>query len=171
MADSMVKMLIRGLSDPDSGVRRSSIWALHDLGDIGLGDTEEIQALIRALRDPDSGVRECSARTLGDIGPAAKEVVLPALTEALGDTDSRVRRSSIWALRALLAVPEVVPVLIRTLRDRDYRVRRTTAWALLDIGPGAKEAIPALIEAQSHDGHQNVREAAALALRVIRRDE
>ncbi len=51
------------------------------------------------------------------------------------------------ALCGVSAGEEDVPALIRKLKDEDRQVRTNAAEALADIGPGAREAIPALIDA------------------------
>jgi len=59
-----------------------------------------------------------------------------------------------------------VSKLVITLKDSDRRVRSTAAEALGDIGPAAKEAVPALIAALK-DSEWHVRDSAEEALEDI----
>lgn len=59
-----------------------------------------------------------------------------------------------------------VPVLIDALGDQDARVREQTAETLAEIGPDARDAVPALIEVLQEDV-LDVRMAAADALEAI----
>ena len=53
--------------------------------------------------------------------------------------------------------------LIKQLQDQDSQVRGSAAVALGDIGPEAKDAVPALIQALQNQ-HEEVRGNAAEAL-------
>ena len=55
------------------------------------------------------------------------------------------------ALCGVSAGQEDVPALIHKLKDKDKEVRTNAAFALGQIGPAAKEAVPAL-EAAARDG-------------------
>jgi HEAT repeat protein len=58
-----------------------------------------------------------------------------------------------------------VPALARAVRDRDGNVRLWAAKALAKIGPPARSALPALIEAARYD---STRAAAEDAIRAIK---
>jgi HEAT repeat protein len=101
-------------------------------------------------------VRWAAAEALVKIGTPA----VPALIQALGDSDSAVRCAAAWALGDL-GDPQAMPALIQALEDLDEAVRRAAAKALGDLGD--PQAIPALIKAL-RDRSENVRRAAAEAL-------
>ncbi|MCI0539843.1 MAG: HEAT repeat domain-containing protein, partial [Verrucomicrobiales bacterium] len=63
---------------------------------------------------------------------------------------------------AAVAVPNLIPLL----KDTDPLVRRLAAYALGQIGPKAKEAIPALKEALN-DTERDVVTASINAIRAI----
>lgn len=60
-----------------------------------------------------------------------------------------------------------VAALIENLKDEDEQVRRDAATALGDIGPAAKDAVPALIVALKKDADEDVRRNVATALGEI----
>ena len=72
---------------------------------------------------------------------------MPALLEALKDSDAGVRRSAAEALDGMRRkAKSAVPALVQALKDSDVGVRRSAAYALVAIGPDAK-VVPALVEA------------------------
>ena len=56
--------------------------------------------------------------------------------------------------------------MVKDLESSNRRVRRDAAKALGEIGPGAKAAVPKLVELLG-DSDKDVRTAAAMALREI----
>jgi HEAT repeat protein len=120
-----------------------------------------VSALIKALGTKDSGTREKAARTLGCLGESAAEAI-PALTLALHDKDLDVRLAAAKGLWNITKNAEVVvPVLVGLLEENGAvasdagelrrRYLQTVIEALWRMGPAAKGAIPALIEAGLHD--------------------
>jgi WD40 repeat protein len=63
--------------------------------------------------------------------------------------------------------PAAVPVLLSLLRDEDFRVRRVAAASLGRVGPPAREAVPALLEAADRDDDAFLRGIARLAALAI----
>ena len=61
----------------------------------------------------------------------------------------------------------MLTILIEALKDEDWNVRMYAAYALGKIGPGAKEAVPALKKAQLEDQNVQIRDVAAVALEKI----
>ena len=59
--------------------------------------TVGVLALTKRLKDDDAGFRSLAAYALGQLGPAARDAV-PDLTEALQDSNHKVRSSSVYAL-------------------------------------------------------------------------
>jgi HEAT repeat protein len=130
-------------------------------------EEQAIAPLVRALRDPEWAVREAAAISLRPMGPQALSA-LPALLGAL----ERETAGDAWTAETELARgllerrAEAVPVLAGGLKDADRDVRRGSAGALGRMGPAARSAEGALIEA-SRDADEGVRKAAAEALRRI----
>ncbi|NQT90763.1 MAG: HEAT repeat domain-containing protein, partial [Candidatus Omnitrophica bacterium] len=159
-----VKKLIEALKDKNDDVRRSAAEAL---GEIGSDAKSAISALTEALKDENGDVRVYAAEALGEIGPAAKSAI-PALTEALKDEGMYVRFS---AAEALSKIKSTISPLIEALKDKDWIVRVLVAQTLGEMGPEAKDAIPALTEVLKTEALKDedwpVRYRAACALGEI----
>jgi hypothetical protein len=97
---------------------------------------------IATLKNPYGGIRADAAASLGAMGPKAKNAV-PALVEALKDERAEVR---VEASRALAAIGEAaLQPLTKALGDKDRQTRMGAA--LGHMGPNAKSATPALMDA------------------------
>lgn len=156
--------------------------------------SETVASLTASLADPSAEVRARAAQALGAMGEPAKSAAA-GLTALLKDDDSTVRRQAVSALAAIQPGPEVMmPLLANLLQDSDpgvqLRVLQALAdageaavpglikaldndevayWAcivLRDIGPAAKDAVPALTE-KLKDPREEIRMQAVLALGAI----
>ncbi len=127
--------------------------------------------MIAALRERDNSNAAAIAYALGQIGPNAAAAV-PALNKMLESPDSNVALADAWALVHICPASEdvaakAVPVLIAGLSSPLPVARRGAAEALRDMGPLARQALPALQKAMQ-DSDASVREAAAEAANSIR---
>jgi len=138
----------------------------------------KVQALIGALRDADATSRRRAAQALGECGPAAREAVGPLIT-ALNDSDFWVSETASVALRKITGAPSpeagrrrraaeerssTPPAVEKLLLAfRDPASRWMAVVALGQMGPTAKDAVPALVEALE-DQELAVRWDAAKAL-------
>jgi HEAT repeat protein len=175
----------------ESGGDYGRMLAANALGKVtGSAAAEAVSAVKPALSDVDLSVRSCAAVALGKIGPAAAEAVpelikalrddarvavnaaqalwliglraVPALIEALGDLDPRVRGCAAGALGKIgPAAAEAVPALIGALRD-DAPNSLFVAQTLWTTWTWAAEDVPALVEA--FRDNPRVAASAALAL-------
>jgi FOG: HEAT repeat len=102
-------------------------------------------------------------RRLVEAFGAAGAPAVPALIQALGDSDWEVRRASAEAL-VKIGTP-AVPALIQALGDSDSAVRRAAAEALGKLGD--PQAVPPLIQALG-DSDWDVRHAARQAIQQIK---
>jgi HEAT repeat protein len=190
-AESTVSDLIGGLKSPDETTR---LQAIDELGSQGTEAAEAVAPLVALLKDPSPTVRAHAAGALGQIGAPAKPAA-SALVDLLADSDATVRRQAIRALGAIHPGPQVtVPLFVKLMDDADpgvrMRVLQTVAevgqqavpaliealknekaayWACLvlrDIGPAAREAVPALT-GKLQDSRPEIRREAVLALSAI----
>jgi HEAT repeat protein len=90
------------------------------------------------LKDKGWKVQHKAFSALVRIGPPA----VPALRDAFQNEDKGVRRSALVALRHL--GEPAVPVLVESLRGEDA-LRDDVLHSLGEMGPEAKEAVPALL--------------------------
>jgi len=133
--------------------RRTEAWAAKAIvGDLLNRAEEPIPALVEALHyECKSGslqgrVRSHAARSLGQFGSAARAAI-PALVQSLkADADSGVHASAAFALAAIGPEEVVVPALIGVLNHAVYEKRWLIVQALGELGPPAKEAVPALVK-------------------------
>ncbi|MCW3095801.1 MAG: lyase domain protein repeat-containing protein [Chthonomonadaceae bacterium] len=93
-------------------------------------DNPQIAHHIARLKNENRDVRLSAARALEEIDDPA---VVPALVEALEDTDSSVRWCTAKALGEI-GDPTAVPALIKALKDEGHYVRPAAAHALESIG-------------------------------------
>src|SRR5262249_10563988 len=147
-------------ADPPA-VRRAILAALARLEPDPKG---RIPFLIESLQqEKDLGVRVTLVTTLGQAGPVAKdavpgllEVQKASLQEALKPPPPKqqkeldpqgLRRAILTAIGRIQPDPKVyVPILIDAVKtDRDAAVRTAAVTALAQIGPPAKDAVPALL--------------------------
>jgi HEAT repeat protein len=139
--------------------------ALVALGEVGPAAKKAVPLLIRCLRDPEPFTHLFAAEALGKIGPDAGAAI-PALAANLRAPDTDVRLKAAFALiqvggdrRAALAC------LLAEVRSSPNRTLRCLAVDLVgEIGPEAKEAVPALLDLLYDDDFWP---SAARALRKI----
>lgn len=152
---------------------------------------DDVASAVALLADPSAEVRARAAQSLGALGEAAKPAAAE-LTALLNDDDPAVRRQAVGALAAIQPEPEVmIPLFTKLLEDSDPGVQlrvlqaladageaavpglikaldadETEYWAcvvLRDIGPAAKDAVPALTE-KLNDPREEIQIQAILAL-------
>jgi HEAT repeat protein len=155
--------LVGVLKDNDARVR---IHAVKALWDVNRQVRLTIPLLRPALRDPDEAVRLTAVETLGDMG--AEPQVLDLLGEAFKDKALPVLVAATEATAQIGS--EAVPLLKEALRHDNARVRAAAAEGLGRIGPPAKAASEALLNAV-HDKDERVRGPAIRALQSIRPDD
>ena len=153
-----VEALTAELEDENPQTRAQAAKALGRIGDAA---KPAAKALARAIADKDASVRRSAIGALRRIKPG-EDMVVPLMIEALASTDDATRLS---AVRSLAEFGEaIVPTMIKGMSDD-----RTVYWACLvlgEVGPKAKDAVPALATALEHK-HPEVRHEAAYALRSI----
>ncbi len=165
--------------------------ALDELGTRGAKAAEAVKPIEGLLKDKSAKVRAHAALALGLIGSAALDSV-PALAELLKDPDDTVRRTVVRAIQTIHPGPKVmIPICTKLLEDPDPAIRgricsaiaergveavppliealkddKVAFWALIilrDIGPAAKDAVPAITE-KLKDKKPEIRREAALTL-------
>jgi hypothetical protein len=139
---------VEQLADADPRFRLEAIDAL---GAMAPKDKTIVPVLLKTLQeDPDSKVGSKTAHALGSLGTD----VLPALIEILKDPGQEHPKHG--RARCLIAIEDMkgkagpaAPALAAILREKSpkYVTFRLTIRVLGAIGPEAKEALPALVDA------------------------
>ena len=167
--DASVAELIEGMKSSDHETR---FWAVTELRKLGRGAMPAVPVLAEALSD--AAIAPQAAETLGNIGPEA-EAAIPALVAAIERERGKASGigsggPSTFSWRCGLALAQIgpasIPELIKLLAHEDRHVRMTAANALKEIGPRAKDAVPALNQA-SNDEDESVRRSVRAALARI----
>jgi HEAT repeat protein len=129
--------------DKESRVRFNAALALVE---IEPGAKSAVPILIESLKDNNLpwGGKDRAIGALGNMGPDAKDAI-PTLIELIAS-----ERSAYGAAEALKKIaPEQAAAALTDVLTHDKQpllVRFRVALALVDIGPGAKSAVPTLIE-------------------------
>jgi HEAT repeat protein len=148
--------IIPMLEDPISLDSQIALEAITKIGE------PAVPHLITALKDGNEKIREQAAHALTLIG----EPAIPALKEAMKDPSLKDIVPGIMTDIGESSIPS----LVLALKDPDEDARLAAAKALGSMGPKAKPAVPALVQALE-DGSAGVRKQAALSLSYIRAKE
>lgn len=144
-----VPVLDKGLRDSNPDVRQAAALALSQVGPQA---SAAASAAARLLSDEHLHVREAAALALREMGEGAS-VAVPELVLALEDSAPTVKMTAALALgemgeAASSAVPKLIAGLEAydqaTLTNDQVQIIRNIANALGQIGPSAKDAVPAL---------------------------
>jgi hypothetical protein len=149
-----IPILNGALAHASTEVRAAAVSSLAKIGENEAG----IPVLIKALNDEDSRIRGLAALALKAIGPKASPSV-DKLAAALEDKIESVRVAAVDALGAIgPAASPATPKLVARLTDKAEGrfVFRSTMQTLGKIGPGAKDALPALREIAQKTGPESV---------------
>jgi HEAT repeat protein len=137
------------LSDEDDSVRAEAVRALLQAGP---EPATEVGALVDSLFSPVDVVRFHAAVALGDSGPAGRPAVPRLIRAALWDDDPAVRVEAAMALWKIdRKGPLVIPALVGALDDANELICWIAAEYLGQMGPAAREAVPALRQAMHRD--------------------
>jgi HEAT repeat protein len=149
--------LSAALKDKEAKAALKACQALSFIGDAG-----SMPALLAAFQSQRAEVAAEAGRALWRLQSKAEPIVPALLTAAQGPTEKSA------AARELLASfgPRVVPVLVKALHAEEAAQREAAADVLGRIGPPARAAGPALIDALK-DNSSAVALMAAMALAQV----
>lgn len=130
-ATMAVPGLAKMLLSLDDNLRLQASATLEAMGAEARAALPEI---IKAITSGDSETRVAAMAILASIGAEHDRPAIPALIEALGDADPRVRRAAAETLGKLASIAApAVPALRQALEDDDQDVRLNASEALLAI--------------------------------------
>jgi HEAT repeat protein len=158
-ATSAIPVLSKALYDTNPGVSMQSALALGKMGRPGVPE------LVKAIKEGPNQTRLLAMYGLG-ISGAEADAAVPTLIAALADKNHQIRESAFQTL-SHIRHPATVAAVLPKLNHGDPYIRFNAALCLGTMGPWAREAIPALIEAIK-DESAVVRANAVEALSRIR---
>jgi hypothetical protein len=116
--------------------------------------------------DDRAATRKAAARGDEDVKEARPKDLIPTLIEALQDEDEDIRPIASATLVRLGR--DAVPALTEVLRGKDRQLRAAVIDILKEMGPAARDAIPALIKTyRNKKEHRELRRAAMEAISSI----
>ena len=137
------------LNDGEDGVRAEAVRALLRAGP---QPATEVGALVDALHSDVDVVRFHAAIALGDFGAAGQPGVPALIHASLWDEEPVVRLEASMALWKIdHSGPLVLYVLSKALDDANELICWIAADCLGQMGPAAREAVPALRQALQRD--------------------
>jgi HEAT repeat protein len=160
-AKPAIPALKRLLRDPVPDVRILAGLSLHEIDPKRLEGIVVITTILRK----DKEKRSFAVSALGAFGPKAQSAV-PALLRATRHKE--LQESAIGTLKEIGPAAEqaTIAALAEHLLDPDLELRATTLTNLKNLGPRAKNAVPALVNALK-DNNEEMRKKAAKALAAV----
>jgi HEAT repeat protein len=153
-------VILRMLRDPEPGIRR---LGLETLRKTGLRSPDLLQKVAKAQRDPDPGVRCRAAESLIESGSADRVSIALLIGDLGRDEDTARCAEDVLGLAGLFD-DDVTRSMIRLVaEDKNPDVRSRAARVLMHLGPRAREAVPALLQAQ-----KDQIPGAEMALKAVR---
>jgi HEAT repeat protein len=154
------------LKDENETVRAAATRAVLE---VGPRPVSEVSALIDALQDELDVVRFHAAIALGDFGREAHPALGALIHASLWDEDPAVRVEAAVALWKVdhNKAPLVVPTLIKALGDTNELICWIAADCLGQMGPEARDSVPALQQAMQRTFKMSLL-SRAMALALLR---
>lgn len=184
MPSSAEATVLANTKSPNRMLSTISIWSIARIHPDDKNLTRHaLEHLVERIKDEDQFIREMSARALLAL-PPAPELAVPIWEKAFKNMDEKTARNALDALASLgpIAVPRLIealrfpslreevasvlgrigppaaaaaPALTQLITDKDPHVVHAAVLALANIGPAAKDAVPALIKGLEQQGDAN----------------
>ncbi|MDA1274684.1 MAG: HEAT repeat domain-containing protein [Verrucomicrobia bacterium] len=138
-AEKAAPSLGRALRDANPEISMHAAFALGRMGAHG------VPKLVEALNDPRESIQFMAIQGLGMAGSEAQPAV-PLLIRALRVPNKRISEQAMNSL-ILIRGERTVAFLAEMLREPELRLTILAARTLAGIGPQARAAVPALVEA------------------------
>lgn len=145
IAKPAVPALARAMKDENPEIAMRAAFALGRLGSSG------VPRLIDAMNSKRDSTRLLAIQGLGLAGREAREAS-PELIRALQDSNRKIAEQALDTLRRFGEGPHITS-LAEMLRNPELRIRILAARTLAAVGPQARAAIPALVEAERQNNN------------------
>lgn len=171
LTNLVVPALIKALRhDPDTLVRRSACVAIRNIGPKAKEAAPELLELMK--QKDDAQIRELARLAFVEVSNPDLKKMTPVLTTMLkmGLDDPNVERAIIWSLGKIGEPRElIIPYIIEAVENPKRDMRGAGLAAIMEMGPAAKAAVPAVIMALdvSHLDNKHKESALIHALRTF----
>lgn len=178
-ASEAVADIVGLLDSKDDEIVHEAILALAAIGPASAAASDRLLTILNeSVRNQDeveTRLHYAAAYCLGRIGSPAAKKALPRLKELSVSSDGMQATVAIWAVLQITPDDQeqfenAVPLLIEALTSEVQTVRLEATIALGDLGPQAKDAVPAIELVSEDDPVRTIRLAAQQALEKIRAD-
>ena len=175
-AAEAVPQIVELLDEKNDEILHEAILALAAIGSASSIASDRILAIldesVQNQSEVESRLHYAAAYCLGRIGAPAAKKALPRLKELVSSSDGMQATVAIWAVLQITPDDEeqfknAVPLLIEALNSDVQAVRLEATIALGDLGPSAKDAVPAIELVSEDDPVRTIRLAAQQALEKI----
>ena len=178
-AAEVVPDIVGLLDSKDDEIVHEAILALAAIGSASAPASDRVLTIlnesVQNQNEVETRLHYAAAYCLGRIGSPAAMKALPRLKELSVSSDGMQATVAIWAVLQITPDDQeqfenAVPLLTEALASEEQTIRLEAIIALGDLGPRAKDAIPAMELVSEDDPVRTIRLAAQQALEKIHAD-
>ena len=178
-AAEVVSDIVGLLDSKDDEIVHEAILALAAIGSASAPASDRVLTILNESVQNQNEVKArlhyAAAYCLGRIGSPAAMKALPRLKELSVSSDGMQATVAIWAVLQITPDDQeqfenAVPLLTEALASEVQTIRLEATIALGDLGPRAKDAVPAIELVSEDDPVRTIRLAAQQALEKIQAD-
>lgn len=178
-AAEVVSDIIGLLDSKDDEIVHEAILALASIGSASAPASDRVLTIlnesVQNQNEVGTRLHYAAAYCLGRIGSPAAMKALPRLKELSVSSDGMQATVAIWAVLQITPDDQeqfenAVPLLTEALASEVQTIRLEAIIALGDLGPRAKDAVPAIELVSEDDPVRTIRLAAQQALEKIQAD-
>ena len=178
-AAEVVSDIVGLLDSKDDEIVHEAILALAAIGSASAPASDRVLTIlnesVQNQNEVETRLHYAAAYCLGRIGSPAAMKALPRLKELSVSSDGMQATVAIWAVLQITPDDQeqfenAVPLLTEALASEVQTIRLEATIALGDLGPRAKDAVPAIELVSEDDPVRTIRLAAQQALEKIQAD-
>ena len=178
-AAEVVSDIVGLLDSKDDEIVHEAILALAAIGSASAPASDRVLTIlnesVQNQNEVETRLHYAAAYCLGRIGSPAAMKALPRLKELSVSSDGMQATVAIWAVLQITPDDQeqfenAIPLLTEALASEVQTIRLEATIALGDLGPRAKDAVPAIELVSEDDPVRTIRLAAQQALEKIQAD-